>query len=166
MLRSIIFPINGPISARTCDPQLQRWGDHECQCHLPPCEDRNQSESSAQWECGHFPFNHVTHCAWDFVVLALQRWLLHVTYTWPQPQGINTFLLYFPHIQGAIAAFQLPVAQLPWLTGWGGTQVLEMIYTFPVCFVLHRMKPKLGDQSHFKDCYRWRHGGARAVKWT
>lgn len=54
--------------------------------------------------------------------------------------------------------------------GGGGiiprTRILAMIYTFPACFDLHRMTPKLGDQSHFKECYRWRHGGASAVKWT
>lgn len=113
--------------------KVEKDGD-ECQSHLPPCDSRNQgsitttastakhaAEGSAKREHGHFCLNHVTRSAWDFVLQLCNCGLVCGICTWPQPQGISSFLLPIPHIQEAIAACS---SQKPsyhhWCGGGGG----------------------------------------------
>lgn len=116
---------------------------NECQSHLPPCDSRNQgsitttaqtaqhaADGSAKQERRHFRLNHVTRSAWDFVFQLCSCGLVCGICTWPQRQGISTFLLPIPHIQEAIAACSSLKPSYRHWCGWGGRRGPEFLKWF------------------------------------
>lgn len=143
-----------------------------CRYNLPPCDSRSQGSPSV---CG----AHSTQLkAQQNESVDVSFWIM--SHVWPEiwlffssaaSDWFASFIL--GHDRKELAPFfcssltsrkqlQLaaPCSPVIITDGPGGrgerqrTRVLEMIYTFPGRFALHRMTPKLGDQSHFKDCYR------------